>query len=173
MSSHPFTIRLARSDELRALASIDDDASALYAEAGLHVVFDADHPFVVAELQRWERAIARGLSHVAADAEERPLAFMTLGIVDGAPYLDQLSVRKSAMRRGIGSALLEQAFVWSGSRALWLTTYAHLAWNRPYYERYGFTQVPEGDCGPELRAILEEQRGALPHPDQRIAMVRR
>lgn len=168
----PFSLRLARADELPLLVAIDDEASELYARAGLEVALAKDHPFVVGESVRWAQAIARSLAHVAVDAEDEPIGFMTLRFVDGEPYVDQLAVRPNAMRRGVGSTLLRQAFSWCAPRSLWLTTYAHLSWNRSYYERHGFVLVPEGECGPELRAILDEQRTALPDPDERIAMVR-
>ena len=88
------------------------------------------------------------------------------------PYLDQLAVRPRAMRRGIGAALLRQAISWSGDRTLWLTTYSHLSWNGPYYQRHGFVPMPDDTCGVELLAILEEQRAVLPDPGKRIAMAR-
>lgn len=168
-----FTIRAARSNELKALVAIDDDASELYAQAGLELAFEKAHPFVVAESARWAAAIERGLAHVAVDADDRPIGFMTLGFVDSEPYLDQIAVRRSSMRRGVGTALLRHAFEWSASQSLWLTTYSHLPWNKPYYERHGFVTVLESACGSELRAILREQRAVLPDPDKRIAMVRR
>lgn len=168
----PFSLRLARTDELPKLLAIDDEASELYAHAGLEIALAKDHPFVVAESVRWARAIARQLAHVAVDGHDEPMGFMTLGFVDGEPYVDQLAVRPIAMRRGVGSTLLGQALSWCAPRSLWLTTYAHLPWNRRYYERHGFVLVPEGECGPELLAILDEQRAALPDPDERIAMVR-
>jgi hypothetical protein len=77
------------------------------------------------------------------------------------------------MRRGVGSVLLEEAKAWAeraGRRELWLTTYAHLPWNLPFYARRGFARMAEADCGRELRAILEDQRRWLPDPQQRVAM---
>lgn len=166
-----FSIRQARANELQQLVAIDDDASELYAEAGIELALDKTHPFVVAESARWAIAVERGLAHIAVDADDEPIGFMTLGFVDGQPYLDQVAVRVSSMRHGVGTALLRYALEWSGTRPLWLTTYSHLPWNRPYYERHGFVVVPEGACGSELRAILRHQRSALPDPDKRVAMV--
>jgi GNAT superfamily N-acetyltransferase len=168
-----FSLRVANPDELQKLVAIDDEASALYAKAGLKIEFKKDHPFVVAESLRWTRAIEQGLAHVAVNRQDKPIGFATLRFVDGEPYLDQISVLLSYMRCGVGASLLNHAISWSGERSLWLTTYAHLPWNRPYYERHGFVTITEDECGAELRTILLEQRAVLPDPDQRIVMVRR
>lgn len=168
-----FSLRIVRADELPALMEIDDEASELYLQAGLSLGLEKDHPFVVSESIRWAGAIEKGLAHVAVDIQDRPIGFISLRFVDSQPYLDQIAVRPSNMRRGVGTALLRKAIFWSAHRPLWLTTYSHLSWNRPYYERYGFVVVPESACGSELRSVLREQRGALPSPEQRVAMVRR
>src|SRR5512146_3461086 len=96
-----------------------------------------------------------------------------MAMLDNEPYLDQLSVRTRFMRAGIGSALLARVaskLRSAGHSTLWLTTYAHLGWNRPFYERVGFVVVPEGDSGPQLRQELAYQRRWLPCPDQRVVM---
>lgn len=167
-----FTLRQARPEELTSLIDIDDAASELYGSAGIRFELGEHHPFVVDECNRWADSISRGLAYLALDLDERPVGFITLGRVDEQNYLDQLSVRPDSMRQGLGTRLLEQAVSWSEDRPLWLTTYSHIAWNRPYYEKRGFSCVPETLCGPQLRAILEKQRATLPAPEQRIAMVR-
>jgi len=71
--------------------------------------------------------------------------------------------------------LLTHAAAWAsaaGSSALWLTTYAHLPFNRRYYERHGYRVVPEAEWGPEIRHHLSEQRRYLPAPKERVAMRR-
>lgn len=172
-NSGSFSLRMARPDELHRLVAIDDEASELYAQAGIKLDFGKDHPFVVAESVRWAAAIEQGLAQVAVDRKDQPVGFVTLRLVDGEPYLDQISVSPGSMRRGVGARLLEYAISWSGDRSLWLTTYSHLPWNRPYYERHGFVLVPGDACGAELCSILQEQCSALPDPDQRVAMVHR
>jgi len=87
---------------LEELLDIDDDASKLFAEAGLVLAFERHHPFVVAEAMHWGEAIRCGLAHVAVDEGDEPIGFATLRLVDGEPYLDQISVRCSQMRRGVG-----------------------------------------------------------------------
>jgi ribosomal protein S18 acetylase RimI-like enzyme len=169
-----FSMRRARRDELSELVRIDDAAGTLYAQVGIVFDFGWDHPFAKSEVARWKRTIEAGLAHVAVDTNDNLLGFITLEMVDGAPYIHQLSVHPNSMRRGIGTALVRRAIRWSGGRPLWLTTYSHVPWNMPYYmRRFGFAMVPEVECGPELKAILKSERAALPHPECRTAMVRR
>ena len=167
------TLRRARADELDVLVAIDEDASALFGAAGMPTLLDDDHPFVRDERDRWRTAARAGQVVLALDASGEAVGFSVLGTVDGRPYLDQLAVRVAAMGRGIGRTLLEHALRESSTAGeLWLTTYAHLRFNRPFYERAGFSAVPESACGPQLREILDSQRLALPCPEQRVAMVR-
>lgn len=168
-----YALRAAREGELSTLVAIDDEASTLYAHFGIHIALEKDHPFVVNEASRWARSIARGCAIVAVENDDLPVGFVTMGEVDGEPYVDQLAVRPSHMRQGIGTALLGEAIAGHCSGSLWLTTYSHVPWNRPFYERHGFVSVRDEHCGSELAAILQVQRATLPDPGQRIAMVRR
>jgi ribosomal protein S18 acetylase RimI-like enzyme len=170
MAEDPLQLRLGRPDEIDRVVAIDGEAGVLYAEAGIDLAIAASHPFVRAERERWLHAALRQELHLAVTPHGEAVGFLALGSVDGALYLDQISVRPAYMRRGIGNMLLQRALQSKGSGALWLTTYAHLHWNRPFYERAGFEVVAEASCGPELLEILRLQRLWLPHPEQRVAM---
>jgi GNAT superfamily N-acetyltransferase len=123
---------------------------------------------------RWAEAARAGSLLFACAPGDEPVGFVGLGLLDGDPWLQQLSVRRTWMRRGIGRTLLSHAQRWSAQRgALWLTTWSHVAYNRPFYESAGFVCVAEGDCGPGMRGVLDEEREALPAPEQRVAMVYR
>ena len=168
-----FEVRPALPSELGVLVAIDDDASQLYAEHGIQLTLTPDHEFCRAERARWQRSLTLGRALLAVDRDGHGAGFATLDWLDEAAYLDQLAVRLGAMRQGIGRSLLEHARAWGraeGARALWLTTYGHLRFNRPYYERHGFEVVPDADCGPSLRHHLDEQRRFLPEPTERVAM---
>ncbi len=171
-------VRLAQPGDVDVLVDIDDDATTLYASYGLDLQAPQDGAFAAfahAERDRWRAAAARGRVYLAVDAERRAVGFAALDILDHAPYLDQLAVRRTDMRRGIGRLLLAHAMGWAVQRdgsALWLTTYAHLPFNGPYYERLGFVPIPEDACGPDVRQRLEEQRRVLPAPGERVAMRR-
>lgn len=168
-----FSIRTGSAADIDALVEIDADASTLFLQAGLDLELPADHPFFTAERERWMRSLVSGLTLLAVASTGRVLGFAASGSHDGEPYLDQLSVRTQFMRIGIGTALLkatEATARASGGRALWLTTYGHLSWNRPFYERAGFALVPEAECGPEMLAVSMFERRWLPAPDQRVVM---
>lgn len=114
-----------------------------------------------------------GTALLASDASGEPIGFAAAGMLDGEPYLDQLSVRTNFMRLGIGTALIDAVAsnaARAGSRVLWLTTYRHLPWNRPFYERAGFVAMPEHECGREILEVLRYQRCWLPFPEERVVM---
>lgn len=169
-----FTLRLGRLDELPFAIAIDDAAALLFAQAGLSIDVSEQHPFVVAERARWRLAIEVGELWFACSGSQ-PVGFCALGRMGDLAYLEQLSVHPDHGRRGVGAMLLEQACAHSHARAdreLWLTTYAHFAWNKPFYERHGFAVISEASCSRELQDALAEQRAVLPAPEQRIAMRR-
>lgn len=166
-------IRVAASDELEVLRAIDDDAGTLYAEWGLDLALSATHSFAMAESALWQRALDAQSVFLACDPPEQAVGFAVLMLLDDAAYLDQLSVRRSAMRRGVGRSLLQTAIDWARQqqqRALTLTTYHHLPFNRPFYERHGFELLPPAQVTPGLTHHLDEQRRFLPLPEQRVAM---
>lgn len=164
-------LRPARPEEAALIASIDDDAVTLYTEAGLHIIESVDPLFFAHESGQWTRSAQAGRLLLACAPDATPIGFAALGFVDGEPHLQELAVRRAWMRRGVGRALLARAQHFSvRPGVLWLTTWDHIPWNRPFYERHGFERVAEAACGPELRAILAAELQALPAPEHRIAM---
>ena len=166
-------VRLARAEQIDELVSIDEDAGALFASVGIDFsALTPDHAYVRKERAQWIAAAKRGWVFIALDGASDAAGFLAMDLMDGEPYLEQLSIRMRAMRRGLGTMFVHRALGWAAERrgALWLNTYAHVPWNRPYYERFGFEVVPETRCGPQMQACLAEQRAALPVPEQRIAM---
>ena len=161
--------------DLAMLGEIDADAGMIFEQAGLFLDLPETHEFPVAERRRWMECLAARTTLVAEDSAAGPIGFAAIGRRDGEAYLAQLSVRRHYMRLGIGSALLEaagemaQALV---SRTLWLTTYSHLPWNRPFYERHGFVVMPEHACGPELLDEHAIEKKWLPVPNERVVMRR-
>jgi len=166
--------RPARLVELPYAIVIEESSERLFTDFGIVFEIANDHPFVVDERGRWRDAIPRGDLWLAW-VDELPVGFSVLGERDDRAYLEQLAVRPEYGRRGIGRTLIEKACEVCRSRGeteLWLTTYAHVPWNAPLYEKAGFSPVFEDACAPQIRATLAAQREVLPAPEQRVAMRR-
>lgn len=170
--SHDVRLRAGVPADYPALREIDDDAGVLFERAGLELNLPHDHEFVVAERERWQRCLAEGAVFIATDSHGKAVGFAAVSRLDTEPFLAQLSVLHDHMRRGIGSALLHAALdsVEEDHPAMWLTTYDHLPWNRPFYERNGFVRVAERDCSDGIRGELALERRSLPQAQHRVAM---
>ena len=168
-----FAMRTGSIRDIDALCAIDLGTAALFEQSGLTMDFPDDHEYSLHERARWLRCLAARSAVLAVDEAGVILGFAIMGELDGDPYLEQLSVRMDVMRRGIGTALLNAAIGIArhqGARALWLTTYAHLEWNRPFYEKKGFVLVPAGEYGDGLAREVDYQCRWLPRPEQRVVM---
>ena len=166
-------LRIARVEELDLLCDIDRDASQLFDQVGLQMTAQHELEFAAAERRRWLECLRSGRTLLASNATGDLVGFAALAMLDGEGYLQQLSVRMQAMRCGVGTALLtatERMAEMAGARTLWLTTYQHLAWNLPFYEKAGFSVAAAQECGTELtQEFLFEQR-LLPAPEKRVVM---
>lgn len=164
-------IRLARPDDLPALIDIEREAGSLFRALDMAAIAD-DDPGSEAELAVYQ---SDGRAWVSVDDADRPVAYLVAEVVDGHAHVEQVSVRPSHARRGLGSALIETLAEWAAARglpALTLTTFAAVPWNAPYYERLRFRVLADAEIGAGLRAIrrAEAARGLDAWP--RVAMVR-
>jgi GNAT superfamily N-acetyltransferase len=154
----PFVIRPARADDLAALVGIELAAGEAFRALGMDAVAD-DDPGSVEDLVPYAE---RGRALVAADAEDRPIGYLLLELVDGAAHIEQVSVHPDHARKRVGSELIDRASSWARSRgldALTLTTYREVPWNGPYYQRLGFVYLTAEEETPGLRAIRASERG--------------
>jgi len=90
---------------------------------------------------------------------EPPVGFARIELKCGEAYLDQLSVHPTAMRQGIGTALLEAALGWAreqGHDSVFLATFRDVAWNAPFYRRHGFIETEPTTDG--MREVVEHER---------------
>ncbi len=126
---HPVTIRPAAAGDIDDLVAIEIAAGQLFHSVGM--------PEVAGDVPDHEdlaRSQAGGRIWVAAEGA-RPVGYIVASVVDGNAHVDQVSVRPSHGRRGIGRRLLEHVGWWGRGRELpatTLTTFRDVPWNGPY-----------------------------------------
>jgi GNAT superfamily N-acetyltransferase len=148
-------IRRAAPAELPALQDIERAAGEPFRALGMATVAD-DEPPALEMLERFRRA---GRAWVALDGQDDdgdPVAYLLSATVDGAEYIEQVSVHPRAARRGVGRLLIEHTAERAragGLPSLTLSTFAEVPWNAPYYARLGFHILDEAQLTPGLRKI--------------------
>jgi GNAT superfamily N-acetyltransferase len=169
--NNPAMIRAAHPHEIRLLPQIENTADRRFARVGLQLVVDMPGHSIAA----LEHGRRHGLLWVATSPHGHVVGFALMEIKRGIALIEQLSVLDRWQDRGFGTALLERcagAARALGHEPLYLTTYRDVAWNKPFYERRGFTEVPRGGLNRTLRGVLllEVRHG---HPVWRRAVMKR
>ncbi|MFD5102562.1 GNAT family N-acetyltransferase [Streptomyces albidochromogenes] len=153
----PPRIRLATPADLPTLQAIERAAGEPFRALGMAPIAD-DEPPALELLDGYRRA---GRARVAADAADRPAAYLIWDVVDGAAHIEQVSVHPRAARQGLGHALITHlahvAAANEGLAALTLSTFADVPWNAPYYARTGFRILGDGELTEGLRRIRREE----------------
>jgi GNAT superfamily N-acetyltransferase/VanZ family protein len=167
-----YRLRAAQERDLPALPGIEARAASLFLDYGIPAeeLDDTRSPSELAE------ALAARQLWVAVDAADRPVGFALVAMVGAALHLEEIDVDPEHGRRGIGSALLERVCAEarrSGRDHVTLTTYAHVPWNAPFYERHGFRVLARGELDPPLRDVVDAEARRIPAPERRVAMRRR
>jgi RimJ/RimL family protein N-acetyltransferase len=163
------SIRASRPEDRPALQDIEVRAGEQFRTVGLGSVADHD-PFTPDELDAYADA---GHSWVAVDATDVPVGYVLVDDIDGNAHIEQVSVAPEHQGEGIGRALVDQVADWAieqGRRALTLTTFADVPWNRPLYEHLGFRVLAEHETGPQLDAIRTVEASHGLDPSTRVCM---
>lgn len=151
-------IRPAVTSDFARLQAIEVAAGGMFRPLRMDLVAD-DEPFTVDELRTYADD---GHAWVAVTPPgERADGYLLLDVVDGAAHVEQVTVHPDAARRGIGRALVEHVAGWgtdAGFTSMTLTTFLHVPWNGPYYERLGFRHLTPDEEGPELRRVRDHER---------------
>lgn len=162
-------LRAARVAELPILRRIEVESGLIFRDVGMPEIADAA-PIALDLLTEHQRA---GRVWVAADGDDRPVAFLVAEPVDGCAHIAQVSVGPEYARRGIGGRLITHADSWAAARgmlALTLTTFRTVPWNAPYYRRLGFRELTE--LTPGMSEIVAAETAAGLDPAERVCMRR-
>jgi len=112
-----------------------------------------------ADQQELAEATADGRLWVAS-YDGQVAGYVQASEVDGRAHVDQVSVRPSWGRRGIGEALVRHVEAWGRDRGLdgtTLTTFRDVPWNGPWYRRLGYRELGPEEIGPGLRAVMDHE----------------
>jgi len=146
----------AETEHIRELAAVERAAARRFSND----VLNPDLATKTTPIEVLRRAQADRRLWVALAANE-PVGFSLVRIVDGCGHLEEMDVHPDHGRRRLGSRLLAAALEWSrscGFPGLTLTTFDDVPWNRPFYERRGFSRLEAKQCGEELTRILDAEK---------------
>ncbi|BCM18370.1 GNAT family N-acetyltransferase [Mesorhizobium sp. J8] len=164
------TIRPARAEDAEALPAIEQSAGlAFRAIPELAWLADGDNVSV----ERHRGLIAAGACWIAADGKDRPVGFLSAGTEDDVLHVWELDVRLDRQGQGIGRALLERAVADAGRRglaAVTLTTFRAVAWNAPFYRKFGFRILEGAEIDGRLASLLGDEAEHGMALDRRCAM---
>jgi GNAT superfamily N-acetyltransferase len=153
VSQPPYTIRLARPEDVPSLAEIEDAAAEIFRDtpvAGDYL--DAAQP-----IEKYFDAQRAAMLWVAVAPGGGIAGFALARLIDDEPHLEELDVHPEHGRRGIGAALVRVAIEWArgrGARGLTLSTFRDIPWNGPFYATFGFRALDTAS----LPAVFVELR---------------
>jgi GNAT superfamily N-acetyltransferase len=162
-------IRPADPADYPHLQDIEVRAGALFVEVGMPEI--AAHP--PPDLD--ELAAAEALLVALPDEGGLPFGYAWVELLDGAAYLEQLSVLPELGRQGVGTALIEAVVAWAterGDRTVTLTTFRDVPFNGPLYAKRGFVHVPEAEWTSAERSLIAQQAAMGMDPALRTVMRR-
>lgn len=135
-----YRIELASTEDIAALAAVEQAAAALFPERllPLHLRGETVAP------EKLMAAQAGGMLWVAKDDAAKVLGFACVAMHGAAAVLAELDVLPAHGQQGIGSGLLAAVVAWGNARAiptLYLTTFLEFAPSQALYRKFGFVTL--------------------------------
>lgn len=152
-----YIVKPAAVQHIPALSEIERSAATLFSSSDLP---DSVRHELISQ-QRFEEAQRNDRLWVAVDGANEPVGFLLAEVVDDTLHIAEMAVHPEHSRRGLGATLLRHVLLVAehhGHHAVTLTTFSNVSWNAPFYQRHGFVLLREEECGPELRALLLQER---------------
>lgn len=106
-------------------------------------------------------AMMTGRLLVCRNGDGPPVGFALWHGLGKFAMLAEIDVLPEYMRQGIGTALVEKVVAdaaKAGFQLLFLTTFANLDWNAPFYRKLGFEITNEATLPESVRRILANER---------------
>jgi ribosomal protein S18 acetylase RimI-like enzyme len=161
-------IRIGLTADLNALADVEESAGSLF--VGTHMAWAAEIPKRARDA--YMPSLSQNLLWVA-EVSGVVVGFIAASHHGDFIYVEEMSVHRDYQRRGIGRALLATLISSTkdrGASAVGLVTDRELPWNRPFYERAGFTVLANQSVPSELASYLAQEVERSREPARRCAM---
>lgn len=186
-SSEDLHIRLATIEDVPAIGEIETTADEAFRSIDMAAIADSECPdqktYIHYTSSRHMWVVTCKDRTQSTDTDDFPMAFIQVDAFenDGAfktTFVRQISVLPSYARRGIGGRLIAHVEKWAmskGCRAVDLTTFEHVPWNKSYYEKLGYDVLGEKDlkernCKDVRELLLQERADGLLGRWERVAM---
>lgn len=157
IKNNDITLRLTQIDDASKLPAIEQSAGQLFStledlswisESGVQSV--EKHLAFINHKGHW----------VAVNRENEPVGFIMTKPLPESLFIYELSVSQDWQNRGIGKLLIQKVKDEAKLHhfdAVTLTTFRHVAWNAPYYQRLGFSILSESEIPHSLQEILDDE----------------
>jgi GNAT superfamily N-acetyltransferase len=162
-------IRRAAADDIDTMLTIGQRADRLFADHGFPQIA-ALPPAPKCDFQDF----VLGNDAWLASYDATPAGIAIAGQAAGNCWLKELAVDPALGRRGIGTALLSAVLDHAraeGRSAVFLSTFRNVPFNRPFYERRGFTEIEPESAAPALREQFLREVPPGVDPTTRTLMV--
>lgn len=153
----PITVRQTRISDANKLPEIEYSAGQLFSTIeDLSWISTGDVQDIGSHLASIEKQ-----SHwVAVNENDEPVGFIMTADLPESLFIHEISVSSAWQNKGIGKQLIQKVIDEAKARqysAVTLTTFRHVVWNAPFYQRLGFVILPENEIPFSLQKILDNE----------------
>ncbi len=153
-----YRIQLARADDIPLLDVIEAAAGTIFPPGSIPENILAER--VPHDL--FMEAMRKGRLLVVVDSTQPPVGFAFWQEVAGCALLALVEVDPQHGQQGLGAALVSRIInqvVQAGFPYLYLTTFANVPWNAPFYQKLGFVILNDAEQPGFIKEILLDEQG--------------
>ena len=165
----PYRIKLAESENLSDLKEIELAAAELFFDDDLPAALKLDNT----DLDEIEKARQENRLWLVIDnVSNKIFGFALLTHEDNQIHIKEIDVHPTHGQKGLGTRLLHNIIEWAkdqGYQFITLTTFRHLPWNVPFYQKVGFKIAKQSELRGRLAELFEEEAKGL-DINNRVAM---
>lgn len=157
MKNKQVKLRQTQIDDAIKLPEIERSAGQLFATLD-DLSWISEHG--VQGVENHLKFIEKQAHWVAVDAHSEPVGFIMTQDLPESLFIHELSVSEAWQNQGIGKLLIQKVInkaIENQFSAVTLTTFRHVPWNEPFYQRLGFVILPNNEIPASLQAILTHE----------------